>query len=96
VRAKAIAVFFAIAQCFGALGPVIYGALIGDGSQPFRLFLGYLLGAAVMIVGGLVAVVFGVAAEGRSLEDVAAPLAAVGRARAGTTRAEGAASPLAT
>ncbi len=26
VRAKAIAVFFAIAQCFGALGPVIYGA----------------------------------------------------------------------
>ncbi len=96
VRAKAIAVFFAIAQCFGALGPVIYGALIGDGSQPFRLFLGYLLGAAVMIAGGLVAVVFGVAAEGRSLEDVAAPLAAVGRGRTGTTRTEGAASPLAT
>jgi MFS family permease len=96
VRAKAIAVFFAIAQCFGALGPVIYGALIGDGSQPFRLFLGYLLGAAVMILGGLVAVVFGVAAEGRSLEDVAAPLAAIGRGRTGTTRAEGAASPLAT
>lgn len=34
VRAKAIAVFFAIAQCFGALGPVISGALIGDGSAP--------------------------------------------------------------
>ncbi|MGH3779640.1 MAG: MFS transporter [Pseudonocardiaceae bacterium] len=96
VRAKAIAVFFAIAQCFGALGPVIYGALIGDGSQPFKLFLGYLLGAVVMIAGGLVAVVFGVAAEGRSLEDVAAPLAAVGRGRTGTTRAEGAASPLST
>jgi MFS family permease len=79
VRAKAIAVFFAIAQSFGALAPVIYGALIGDGSQPFKLFLGYLLGAAVMIAGGLVAVVFGVPAEGRSLEDVAAPLAATGR-----------------
>jgi MFS family permease len=90
VRAKAIAVFFAIAQCFGALGPVIYGALIGDGSQPFKLFLGYLLGAVVMIAGGLVAVVFGVAAEGRSLEDVAAPLAAAGRDRPGSTRAEGA------
>ena len=38
-----------------ALGPVIYGALIGDGSQPFLLFLGYLLGAAVMMAGGLVA-----------------------------------------
>jgi MFS family permease len=79
VRAKAIAVFFAIAQSFGALAPVIYGALIGDGSQPFKLFLGYLLGAAVMIAGGLVAVVFEVPAEGRSLEDVAAPLAATGR-----------------
>jgi MFS family permease len=96
VRAKAIAIFFAIAQCFGALGPVIYGALIGDGTQPVKLFLGYLLGAAVMIAGGLVAVVFGVAAEGRSLEDVAAPLAAVGRGRSGRTRAEGAASPLST
>ena len=47
VRAKAIAVFFAIAQCFGALGPVIYGALIGDGSQPVLLFPGHLFGAAV-------------------------------------------------
>ncbi|MFZ0122286.1 MAG: MFS transporter [Pseudonocardiaceae bacterium] len=96
VRAKAIAVFFAIAQCFGAVGPVFYGALIGDGSQPFKLVIGYLIGAAVMVAGGLVAVVFGVAAEGRSLEDIAAPLAAAGRGRPGTTRAEGAASPLST
>jgi hypothetical protein len=91
VRAKAIAVFFAIAQCFGALGPVIYGALIGDGSQPNRLFLGYLLGAAVMIVGGLVALAFGVAAERRSLEDIALPLSAAGRP--GSTRAVGSAQP---
>jgi MFS family permease len=91
VRAKAIAVFFAIAQGFGALGPVIYGALIGDGTEPFKLFLGYLLAALMMIAGGLVAMVFGVAAERRSLEDVAAPLSAIGRT--GTTRAEGAASP---
>jgi MFS family permease len=96
VRAKAIAVFFAIAQCFGALGPVIYGTLIGDGTQPMRLFLGYLLGAAVMIAGGLVAVVYGVAAEGRSLEDIAAPLAAATRARTRTAQAEGATSPLST
>lgn len=76
VRAKAIAVFFAIAQCFGALGPVVYGALIGDGSDPRRLFYGYLLGAGVMVVGGVVAIVFGVDAERRSLEDVATPLSA--------------------
>jgi MFS family permease len=92
VRAKAIAVFFAIAQCFGALGPIVYGALIGDGSEPGKLFLGYLLGAAVMIVGGLVTIAFGVDAEGKSLEDIATPFAA---RRAGTTRAEGAGSPTA-
>lgn len=90
VRAKAIAVFFAIAQCFGALGPVIYGSLIGEGEEPFRLFLGYLLGAAVMVVGGLVALFLGVAAEGKSLEDIATPLAA--RRHPGT-RAEGSARP---
>ncbi|WP_345610379.1 MFS transporter [Pseudonocardia adelaidensis] len=93
VRAKAIAVFFAIAQCFGALGPVVYGALIGDGSDPTRLFWGYLLGAAVMVAGGIVAAIFGVAAEGRSLEDIATPLNAAGPARTGTTRATGAGSP---
>src|SRR5215217_6653347 len=87
VRAKAIAVFFAIAQCFGALGPVIYGALIGDGSDRGPLFGGYLLGAGVMIVGGVVAAFLGVSAEGKSLEDVATPLA---MRRLGT-RAEGAA-----
>ncbi|MDQ2710028.1 MAG: MFS transporter [Actinomycetota bacterium] len=92
VRAKAIAVFFAIAQCFGALGPVVYGALIGDGSSRFNLFLGYLLGAGVMILGGLVTIAFGVSAEGKSLEDIATPLAA---RRPGSTRAEGAASPTA-
>jgi MFS family permease len=83
VRAKAIAVFFAIAQCFGALGPVIYGALIGNGSNPNRLFMGYLLGAAVMVVGGVVAAVLGVDAEGKSLEDVALPLSAVGNQSGG-------------
>ncbi len=74
VRAKAIAIFFAIAQCFGALGPVIYGALIGEGEDPNKLFLGYLLGAAVMALGGLVAAFLGVDAEGKSLEDIAMPL----------------------
>jgi MFS family permease len=87
VRAKAIAVFFAIAQCFGALGPVIYGALIGTGESRGPLFYGYLLGAGVMIVGGLVAAFLGVSAEGKSLEDVATPLSA----RRPGTRAEGAA-----
>jgi len=89
VRAKAIAVFFAIAQCFGLIGPWFYGLLIGDGTNRVPLFYGYLLGAAVMAIGGLVAAFIGVSAEGKSLEDIATPLSA----RRGSVRAEGSASP---
>ena len=76
VRAKAIAVFFAIAQSFGAFGPWLYGKLIGNGQDHFKLFIGYLIGAGVMMIGGIVAAALGVAAEGKSLEDVARPLSA--------------------
>jgi MFS family permease len=79
VRAKAIAVFFAIAQAFGSLGSHLYGHLIGDGSDPNKLYFGYLIGAGAMIVGGLVAVFFAVDAEGKSLEDVARPLSVIGK-----------------
>jgi len=73
VRAKAIAVFFAIAQGFGALGPDVYGGLVNSHRG---LFFAYLIGAAVMVAGGLVEIGLGVAAERRSLEDVATPLSA--------------------
>jgi MFS family permease len=79
VRAKAIAVFFAVAQCFGALGPWFYGQLIGDGKDHFALFIGYLIGAGVMLVGAVVEVFLGVDAEQRSLEDIALPLSLQGR-----------------
>ena len=77
IRAEAIAVFFAIAQVFGALGPVIYGALIGNGSNRTGLTIGYLIGGGVMILGGLVEVAFGINAEGKALESVARPLTQV-------------------
>ena len=77
IRAEAIAVFFAIAQIAGALGPLLYGALIGNASSPTGLFIGYLIGAVIMILGGIVEVLFGVDAEGQSLESVAQPLSAV-------------------
>ena len=79
VRAKAIAVFFAIAQCFGAFGSHWYGHLIGNGTDRNSLFAGYLVGAGAMIVGGVVAVFFGVDAEGKALEDVAKPLSVIGK-----------------
>ncbi len=92
VRAKAIAVFFAIAQGFGALGPIIYGSLIGDGKDTSRLFFGYLLGAVVMMIGGVVAAALGVAAEGKSLDDPGLPSRAVDAA---ADRAARAPTPLA-
>lgn len=74
IRAQAIAVFFAIAQIVGAMGPVFFGWLIGNGENPERLLIGYLVGAGVMAVGGIVEIAIGVNAERRSLEDVANPL----------------------
>jgi MFS family permease len=94
VRAKAIAVFFAIAQCFGSLGSHLYGHLIGTGNDPNKLYVGYLLGAGAMIVGGLVAVFFAVDAEGKSLEDVAKPLSVIGKPAEAIFRAGGAPGPL--
>ena len=79
VRAKAIAVFFAIAQAFGSLGSHLYGHLIGNGSDPNKLYIGYLIGAGAMILGGVVAVFFAVDAEGKSLEDVARPLSVIAK-----------------
>jgi MFS family permease len=77
VRAQSIAVFFAIAQIFGAFGSHWYGHLIGDGSDRNTLFAGYIVGAGAMIIGGLAAIFFGVNAERKPLEEVAKPLSVV-------------------
>ena len=79
VRAQSIAVFFAIAQCFGAFGTHWYGHLIGDGTDRNSLFVGYIVGAGAMILGGVAAIIFGVNAEGKALEDVATPLSVIGK-----------------
>ena len=44
--------------------------------RPPRLFIGYLVGAGIMILGGIVGLVFGISAEGKSLEDITKPLTA--------------------
>ncbi|MDH2429535.1 MFS transporter [Sphaerisporangium sp. TRM90804] len=76
IRALAIAVFFSVAQGFGALGPLLFGALIGDEANPdpTGLFYGYLLAAAMMVGAGVIAWFFAVNAERRSLEDLAPSL----------------------
>jgi MFS family permease len=87
LRGQAIAFFFAIGQLAGLVAPALYGALIGDGSSRGPLTVGYFIGAAVMAIGGVVALVIGVNAERMSLEDIAEPLSSVRRSSA--TRMEG-------
>jgi MFS family permease len=77
IRALAIAVFYAVGTGVGGVAaPWLFGALIETGSRT-SMFGGYLLGAALMILAGLVAAWFAVAAERKPLEDVARPLAFV-------------------
>ena len=71
--------FFALAQAAGALGPVFYGALIGNGSNRTGLTIGYLIGGGIMILGGLIEVLYGINAERKALESVARPLTQVSR-----------------
>lgn len=77
VRGQAISYFFVIAQCAGAIAPVLYGALIGDGKDRVPLTWGYVAGAVIMIFGGVVALLIGIDAERKSLEDIADPLSKV-------------------
>ena len=77
VRGQAISYFFAIAQVVGSFGPAIFGAMVGNGTDRVPLFAGYIVGAAVMMFGGVVAWFFGVNAERQSLESVADPLSRV-------------------
>ena len=74
IRALAIAVFFAIGTGIGgALAPWLFGALIDTHSR-MSVFIGYLLGSALMIGAAIVEWCWGVAAERKSLESVARPL----------------------
>jgi MFS family permease len=75
-RAMAIAFFYAIGTAAGGItGPLLFAKLVGTGNVGDTV-LAFVLGASVMIIGGLVELVLGVKAEGRSLEDLAAPLSA--------------------
>jgi len=74
VRALAIAVFYALGTGVGGIvGPWLFGSLIGTGDRN-PVAWGYALGSALMIAAALVELKLGVAAERKSLEDVAAPL----------------------
>jgi MFS family permease len=75
-RAMAIAFFYATGTIVGGFGgPLLFGALISSG-DPEQIFIGYVIGAVVMIAGGIVQATMGVEAAQRDLEDIAPPLSA--------------------
>jgi len=69
-----IAFFYAVGTAIGGIsGPLLFGTLIDTGDRGL-VAMSFLIGPAVMAFGGVVELVFGVKAEGRNLEDLAAPL----------------------
>ena len=79
-RALCIAFFYAIGTAVGGIaGPLLFGSLIDHASASHditAIAIGYFIGAALMVAGGVVEALLGVHAEGRSLEDLARPLTA--------------------
>ncbi len=76
IRALAIAIFYAFGTGLGGVaGPWVFGALVESGDRT-SVFGGYVFGAVLMLIAAGVAWRWGIAAERRSLEDVAKPLAA--------------------
>jgi MFS family permease len=77
MRAMAIALFYALGTAAGGvLAPLFFGRLIGNGT-PWMICGGYVFAGGLMAAAALVAMWLGVDAEGKPLEEVAAPLSAM-------------------
>ncbi len=79
-RALCIAFFYAIGTATGGItGPLFFGWLINrasDSGDITKIAIGYFVGAALMVIGGVIQAFLGVKAEGQSLENIARPLTA--------------------
>jgi MFS family permease len=74
IRALSIALFYAFGTAIGGVaGPWIFGELIGTGERA-SISWGYAFGAALMLFAAAVQWRWGLDAERRSLEEIAAPL----------------------
>ncbi|WP_169253089.1 MFS transporter [Brevibacterium sp. 'Marine'] len=75
-RALAIAFFYAVGTAAGGIaGPTLFGGMIESGDRS-QVAWAFCIGAAVMALGGVAELIFGVKAEGADLEDIARPLTA--------------------
>jgi MFS family permease len=76
IRAFAISIFYAVGTLVGGVGaPILFAHLISSGNRS-QLFWGYLLGAALMLLGAGTELKLGVNAERQSLESISTPLQA--------------------
>ena len=74
LRAVAISLFYAAGTLVGGVAaPSIFGRLIQSGSRG-ELFGGYLAAMVLMLAAAAAELIWGVQAEGKSLEDIATPL----------------------
>jgi len=74
IRALSIALFYAFGTAVGGIaGPWVFGELIGTGERS-SIAWGYGFGSALMLGAALIQWRWGLDAERRSLEDIAAPL----------------------
>ena len=88
-RALAIAFFYAIGTGAGGIaGPLLFGHLIGTHDRNL-VMVAFLIGGAVMALGGIAELFLGVKAEQAQLEDVAKPLTAEEAERGELPGAEG-------
>ena len=70
VRATAISFFYAAGTLFGGvMGPAVFGVLLNSGARA-PIFYGYMASAAAMVLAGVAQAIWGVAAEGKALEDL--------------------------
>jgi MFS family permease len=75
-RALCIAVFYAVGTGLGGIiGPLLFASLINSGKVG-QVELAFLIGAAVMMIGGVLEFVLGINAERQTLENIAKPLTA--------------------
>jgi MFS family permease len=73
-RALCIAVFYAIGTGIGGvIGPQVFNRLVESESYD-QVLLAFVIGAVVMIIGGVAEIFLGIPAEGESLESIAKPL----------------------
>jgi MFS family permease len=78
IRAMTIAIFYAIGTGIGGVAaPLVFGRLIESGSRQ-AIFGGYVFAACLMFAAAVIAWLYALNAERKSLEEVAAPLSVVG------------------